>query len=248
MTKWGMVIDLEKCTGCQACTIACGMENNLLPGEHWQDVLYYSEGQLPDHELKWLPRPCMQCEDATCVTVCPTGATYKDAEAGGVVFIDWDRCIGCKYCIVACPYGVRFSTAELKTQSPDMREVFPSGDGHTWNPPWRAPDSRDNPKRGIGIPPKNVVSKCTFCHHRTSTAPADTADLDPSNPDLREHTPACVVTCAPGARYFGDLNNPNSQVSKLIAEHNGQPVLSHLKNKPQVYYLGRKRASPSRSS
>jgi len=112
MPKWGMVIDLDKCTGCQACTTACSMENNTAPGESWQDVLYYHEGEYPSGQMKWLPRPCMQCENPSCVHVCPTRATYKDEAAGGIVFVDWNKCIGCKYCMIACPYGVRFYADE----------------------------------------------------------------------------------------------------------------------------------------
>jgi molybdopterin-containing oxidoreductase family iron-sulfur binding subunit len=87
------------------------------------------------------------------------------------------------------------------------------------------------------VQPHDVVSKCTFCHHRVSKAPKGITDLDPQDPKLREYTPACVVTCAPGARYFGDLDNPESEVNKLIANKNGVRLLDHLGNKPQVYYL-----------
>ena len=110
MAKWGMVIDLEKCTGCQACSTSCQMENNRLPGENYQDVLYYTEGKQPTVSLKWFPRPCMHCEEPSCMHVCPTKATYKTED--GVVLIDWNKCIGCKYCMIACPYGVRFFTDE----------------------------------------------------------------------------------------------------------------------------------------
>jgi molybdopterin-containing oxidoreductase family iron-sulfur binding subunit len=99
-----MVIDLDKCTGCQACTTACAMENNRLPGENWQDVLFYSEGSYPNVNMKWFPRPCMHCENPSCVSACPTRATYKDPD-GGFVLIDWNKCIGCKACMVACPWG-----------------------------------------------------------------------------------------------------------------------------------------------
>lgn len=235
MPKWGMVIDLEKCTGCQACTAACAMENNRLPGENWQDVVFYSEGAYPSVQVKWFPRPCMQCDNATCVKVCPTGATYKTGE--GVVLIDWNKCIGCKYCMIACPYGVRFYTDEKPLTGPNMKAVFKSVDEHSWRPPWRMPDSRVDWKRGVGVQPRGVVSKCTFCYHRVSKAPAGVADLDPQDSKLREYTPACVVTCAPGARYFGDLDNPQSEVSKLIAKKRGVRLLDHLGNKPKVYYL-----------
>ncbi len=236
MAKWGMVIDLEKCTGCQACTMACSMENNRLPGEHWQDVIFFTEGTYPSAQIKWFPRPCMHCENPSCVHVCPVRATYKTED--GFVLVDWERCIGCKYCMIACPYGVRFYTEEKpRYGGPDLRKVFASNDERSWNPPWRMPDERQDWKRGVGVQPPDVVSKCTFCYHRVSKAPKGAADLDPNNPATREFTPACVVTCAPGARYFGDLSNPTSEVSKLIANKNGVRLLDHLGNKPQVYYL-----------
>lgn len=235
MAKWGMVIDLEKCTGCQACTTACQMENTRLPGENWSDVLYYTEGSFPTPDLKWFPRPCMHCEEPSCMHVCPTGATYKDPD--GFVLIDWNKCIGCKYCMVACPYGVRFYTDEKAAVAPDIKGVFPSDSGKQWNPPWKMADADEDMRKGVGVQPRGVVSKCTFCNHRVSKAPAGTVDLDPANPATRQFTPACVVNCAPGARVFGDLSNPTSQVNKLISNRNGTRLLDHTGNKPQVYYL-----------
>jgi Fe-S-cluster-containing dehydrogenase component len=235
MTKWGMVIDLDKCTGCQACTTACAMENNTLPGENWQDVLFYQEGTYPTAKLTWLPRPCMQCENPSCVAVCPTRATYKDMDAGGIVFVDWNKCIGCKYCMIACPYGVRFYADEKPVVEPNVRDVFP-GDGQLWAPPYQSP--ADDPARGIGIQPKGVVSKCTFCYHKVSQAPEGVADLDEDNPETKEFVPACVRTCPPNARYFGDLDNPESEVNRQIADKRGVRLKDHTGNRPQVYYLG----------
>jgi Fe-S-cluster-containing dehydrogenase component len=121
MTKWGMVIDLEKCTGCQACTTACAMENNRLPDENWQDVLFYHEGTYPNVSLSWLPRPCMQCENPSCMYFCPTKATWKTDD--GVVLVDWNKCIGCKYRMIACPYGVRFYMDESPIIEPEALAV-----------------------------------------------------------------------------------------------------------------------------
>lgn len=234
MSKWGMVIDLDKCTGCQACTTACSMENNRLPGENWQDVLFYNEGKYPNVKMSWFPRPCMHCENPSCVDVCPTRATYKDPD-GGFVLVDWNKCIGCKACMVACPYGVRFYTDEQAVVQPDIRSVFPGKDGRQWSPPYKGP--QDDPQHGVGIAPNGVVSKCTFCYHKVSKAPKGVADLDESNPDVKENVPACVRMCPPKARYFGDLDNPASNVNKLIADKAGVRLLDHTGNKPQVYYL-----------
>lgn len=235
MAKWGMVIDLEKCTGCQACTTACSMENSRLPGENWQDVLFYTDGKYPSAQMKWLPRPCMQCENPSCVAVCPTKATYQTED--GVVLVDWNKCIGCKYCMIACPYGVRFYTDEKAVVQPDIRGVFESDGKHAWNPPYKMPDAQEDWSKGIGIQPNGVVSKCTFCYHKVSRAPKGAPDLDESIAELKEYVPACVRTCAPKARYFGDLDNPASQVNKLISDKRGVRLLDHTGNKPKVYYL-----------
>jgi molybdopterin-containing oxidoreductase family iron-sulfur binding subunit len=169
------------------------------------------------------------------VAVCPTKATYKTED--GVVLVNWERCIGCKYCMIACPYGVRFYAEEKQKTQPDVRKVWPSKDGKIWDPPWAMPRHRQNMKQGVGVQPKNVVSKCTFCYHKVSQAPKGTPDLDPNDPKTRDYAPACVTVCAPNARYFGDLDNPKSQVRKLIAEKRGTRLNDHTGNRPQVYYL-----------
>jgi molybdopterin-containing oxidoreductase family iron-sulfur binding subunit len=165
--------------------------------------------------------------------VCPTKATYKTED--GVVLIDWNKCIGCKYCMIACPYGVRFYTDEKPLVEPNLKEVFKGEGDLSWNPPYKSPQ-QDNTK-GIGIQPNGVVSKCTFCYHKISKAPKGTANLSNDDPALREFVPACVRTCPPTARYFGDLDNPNSEVNRVIAAKKGQRLLEHTGNKPQVYYV-----------
>jgi len=238
MARWGMVIDLDKCAGCQACTAACQMENARLPGENWHDVVFYSDGEYPSGTLHWFPRPCMHCENASCVSVCPTGATYKTED--GIVLVNQDACIGCKFCMIACPYGARFYVEQAQLTQHDVRIAFASDDNKVWAPPYQMPKDRWDAKRGVGSAQRNVVTKCTFCVQRVSQAPKGTADLDPDDPKTRDFTPACVVGCPASARYFGDLDNPESQVSRLIADKHGQRLLDQLGNRPQVYYLSGK--------
>lgn len=145
--------------------------------------------------------------------------------------------------MIACPYGVRFYAEEKQKTQPDIRQVWPAEGDKVWDPPYQMPAHVQNPKIGVGIQPRNVVSKCTFCYHRVSQAPKGAADLDPNDPAQRDFTPACVVTCAPTARYFGDLDNPESQVRKLIAEKHGVRLLDQTGNRPQVYYLSGEQAA-----
>ncbi len=104
MTKYGMVIDLDRCTGCRACMVACKVENNTPQANFWMYVFRYEEGEFPNTRVSFMPRPCMHCDNAPCVKVCPVGARYKRLD--GLTATDHERCIGCRYCEVACPYGV----------------------------------------------------------------------------------------------------------------------------------------------
>ena len=153
MARWGMVIDLDRCVACQACTAACRAENNvpfagpedsdLSRAIFWHDILSEVEGEYPNLRGTFIPRPCMHCENPPCVRVCPVGATYQNEE--GLVLQRYDRCIGCRYCMVACPYAVRYFN-------------------------WGAPEWTDGMDRylnpDIPIRPKGIVEKCTFCSHR----------------------------------------------------------------------------------
>ena len=113
MSRNCLVVDLDKCIGCHACEVACKNENGIALGEYWNRVLQIGpHGTFPDLEQYWLPVQCQQCEDAPCVHVCPTGASYRDAD--GKVLVDKEKCIGCKYCMMACPYGVRSWNAKEK--------------------------------------------------------------------------------------------------------------------------------------
>ena len=202
MAKLGMVIDLKRCMGCQTCALGCKMQNNVPMGTLWNRILTdggedvdSARGEFPNQQKSWMPLACLHCENAPCVKVCPVGATYRDND--GRVLINYDRCIGCRYCMAACPYNAR---------------VF------NWQDPVREPGFSygDVPAR-----PKGVVEKCTLCVERTS----------------KGKEPVCVEVCPAKARIFGDLNDPNSEVSKAIHERGGQQLLAEKGTKPQVYYL-----------
>jgi len=165
MAKWGMVIDLDKCTGCQSCTIACWQENNIPHGSpkeqaqrreiYWNRVLAVSRGQYPNARIELIPMPCMHCENPPCVTVCPVKATYRRED--GIVIQNFRRCIGCRYCLVACPYNARSFNFKDQVAEEYHRPDPPPDRGS--REPWPFP----NRTRG-------VVEKCTFCFHRIDRA------------------------------------------------------------------------------
>ena len=199
---WGMVIDLAKCVGCDSCTVACKAENRTPPGITYNVVLERETGAYPNVRLEALPRPCMQCENPPCVSVCPVQATYKGDD--GIVVIDADRCIGCKYCIAACPYGAR-SADEGSSYGVEMQ----AADQVT------APEyGVERGARGKYVGTYGTVRKCTFCAHRLAWE-----------------------TCIGDARYFGDLNDPESKVAQLAASPRAFRLREELGTNPSVYYL-----------
>jgi molybdopterin-containing oxidoreductase family iron-sulfur binding subunit len=209
--RWGMVIDLRKCVGCSACTIACKAENRLPPGVVYRPVLEEEIGEYPNVTRRFVPRPCMQCENPPCVPVCPVGATYKRAD--GIVEINYEQCIGCRYCMTACPYQAR---------------VFDSGDFYTMDSP--APQPYEMLKtyeygrsydRTKGESPIGNVRKCHFCLGRLDNG----------------MLPECVTSCIGVATYFGDLNDETSLVAELAASPNVHRLKEELGTKPRVYYL-----------
>ncbi len=209
--KWGMIIDQGKCTGCNFCTYTCKAVNNVPPDIYWNYVFTEKIGTSPNTKTLFMPRPCMHCEKAPCVDVCPVKATYKRKD--GIVMMNYDRCIGCRYCMVACPYGARsFNWREYK-------EPF------EYSPTWGYPEV---PRRS-----KGVVEKCTFCVHRID------AGLERGlMPGVdRSATPACVNICPVEARHFGDLINPDSEVSKLLTQNKAFRLREELGVEPRVYYL-----------
>lgn len=201
-----MVIDTKRCIGCHTCAMACKLENNQPDGKWWNRVLTVGgesmetpAGVFPNVQMGHITLACQHCENPACVKVCPVGATYKD-DATGIVMQDYDKCIGCRYCMVACPYnGVR----QFNWTEPAYSTGFAVG-------------SADAPAHQ-----KNVVEKCTFCAHRLA----------------KGQDPACVEVCPARARYFGDLNDPNSEVSQVLQKRNYFQLLAEKGTEPSVYFL-----------
>jgi phenylacetyl-CoA:acceptor oxidoreductase subunit 1 len=217
MVRWAMVIDLKKCTGCGTCVVSCKAENMVPAGILWNKIYDYEIGTYPNVSRHFLPTPCMHCKNPVCVKVCPTGASQQRSD--GIVHIDSAKCVGCCYCIMACPY-----------QSRDIQEK----ESHFYKagaiPPENLPAEvrSEHKKHEIG-----VVSKCTFCMDRIDAGikKGKKPGVDP------EASPMCTVTCPVIARYFGDLEDPNSEVSRLIASRRGVQLHPEHGTEPQVYYL-----------
>ncbi|MFZ5823934.1 MAG: 4Fe-4S dicluster domain-containing protein [Bacillota bacterium] len=209
--RWVMVIDLTKCTGCTACTVACKAENKLPPGVVYRPVMEQESGTFPNVSRSFLPRPCMQCESPPCAKVCPVGASYKRPD--GIVSIDYETCIGCRYCIAACPYGAR---------------TFDWGENYTDDTPAFQPyEELASFEYGVARSRKDDASpvgnarKCHFCLHRLNEG----------------MLPACVTTCIGRATFFGDANDPNSLVSELIKSPRVTRLKEEIGTHPSVYYL-----------
>jgi Fe-S-cluster-containing dehydrogenase component len=223
--QWGMVIDLDQCTGCEACVVACHAENNIAtvsPEEaargrtmHWIHVERYWEGEYPNVRARFRPVLCQQCGAAPCEPVCPTYASYHTAE--GLNAQVYNRCIGTRYCANACPYTVR---------------VF-----NWFSPAWDKPlQLQLNPD--VSVREAGVMEKCTFCTQRITAAEIH-ARAD--NRELKDGdvTPACVQSCPAGAMVFGDLSDPTSQVSRLARLARGSKLLEELGTLPAITYLER---------
>ncbi|MHB1134908.1 MAG: sulfate reduction electron transfer complex DsrMKJOP subunit DsrO [Chloroflexota bacterium] len=177
--RWAMVIEIKRCIDCKACMVACKVENEVPVGKfrNWIGRVGPT-GTFPVLGLRFEPGNCMHCENPPCLRVCPTGATYQRED--GLVLMDEGKCIGCRYCMQACPYDARYLDEE-----------------------------------------RGVVDKCTFCVHR----------LDAGQP------PACVETCVGGSRHAGDLNDPNSEVAKLLATRDHTVIYEEAGTGPAIYYI-----------
>ena len=209
--RWVMVIDLRKCSGCTACTIACKAENGLPPGVVYRPMLDEEIGEYPDVRRRFTPRPCMHCDEPPCVDVCPVSATYKRPD--GIVAIDYDACIGCRSCITACPYGARsFDNGTFYSDGTPGRQPYEEAAMFEYG--------RER-VRTEGDSPVGNARKCQFCLHRLDAG----------------MLPACVTTCTGGATYFGDANDSDSLVHELIGSGRTTVLKEELGTKPKVYYL-----------
>ncbi len=223
--SWGMVIDLDRCTGCEACVIACHAENNIATvGEeqaalgranHWLRVERYYEGEFPDVKVKFMPVLCQQCNAAPCEPVCPTYASYHTAE--GVNGQVYNRCIGTRYCANACPYNTRFF--------------------NFFNPKWDKPlHLQINPD--VSVRSVGIMEKCTFCTQRIKAGKL-AAQVEKRELKDGEIQPACVQSCPARAMVFGDLNDPNSEVSRKSRSNRATKLLAEKGTQPKVTYLQR---------
>jgi len=206
--RWGMVISLDRCIGCEYCLRACCATNDVNPDKPWNIV---AEEKSSAGQTFFFSRPCLHCQEAPCVEVCPVRATYVRDD--GLVVMDYDRCIGCRYCEVACPYDARKFNWEERT------------DENPYVPAWGTPE--------VDRRPRGVVEKCTFCIHRIDAGLAKglTPGVD------FEATPACVNICPVGARTFGDLHDPESPVAQLVANTPTLRLREELGTEPSVYYI-----------
>lgn len=222
--KWAMLIDTRKCVGCHACTIGCIAENKLPPGVVYRPVMSKEKGSFPNVSLEFLPRPCMHCEHPSCVPVCPVKATWKRPD--GVVVVNYDKCIGCRHCLTACPYGARTS---------DFGESYASGAAHG------APSGLERPVQGKVSSweekpsheyckewdrshhnsPVGNARKCHFCLHRLEEG----------------KLPMCVTTCIGRATYFGDMNDETSLIAIVAGANKTYKLLPHSGNEPCVLYV-----------
>lgn len=226
MPRYAMVIDLQRCVGCGACSIACRNENNVPDGIYWSNKITETSGTFPNVRYHYIPTLCNHCDNAPCVRGCPTQAMHK--LDNGITMHNPKKCIGCKYCEFNCPYGVIYFN--WRKAHPFWRDGTELIKGGTFSPAEMTREAGGtvvpyyNPERDetlAGIRPKGVVEKCTFCDHRIK----------------RALLPSCVEACPSDARVFGDVSDPNSEVSKLLGKFRPFRLREQLGTNPHVFYI-----------
>jgi len=236
--NWTMAIDLNRCTGCGACVIACQAENNIPvvgPDEiarrhemHWLKVDRYFSGEPESTRVSFMPLMCQHCEQAPCETVCPVAATNHSKQ--GINQMVYNRCIGTRFCSNNCPYKVRVFNWFDYTGADSF-----SGNEHTvFNSQHNLIRMALNP--AVTVRSKGVMEKCSFCIQRIAEA-IETAKNENRKIRDGEVVPACVQTCAAGALVFGDQNDPDSRVNEWITHYRSTQLLEELNTRPSVYYL-----------
>ena len=227
MPRYGMVIDMDACTGCRACMVACKVENNTPQANFWMYVFRFEEGEYPNSRMWFMPRPCMHCDNAPCVKVCPVGARFK--LENGLTATDYDRCIGCRYCEVACPYGVNYFNWKrpednyyLDWDDPGLIEITAGQPVPYANPDLELGYGEDQRRTAGGGRLDGVMEKCTFCVHRLE----------------KGLQPACATVCPTRAIIFGDLDDPDSEASRLLREKPSFRLLEEEGTEPRVHYVG----------
>lgn len=221
--QWGMVVDIDLCTGCQACVVACQAENNVALNDEpaflqrrpkeWIRIERYWEGEFPNVKARFLPMFCQHCQNAPCEPVCPVYATYHSSDGLNVQI--YNRCVGTRYCGNNCPYSVRF----FNFWEPD----FPEPLGSQLNP-------------DVTVRSKGIMEKCTFCIHRLNRAKREEerAGRPMRDGDVQV---ACAQACPTNALIFGDWNDQNSRINRLKRDPRHYEVLEELGTEPVVVYL-----------
>ena len=223
--KWQMVVDIDKCTGCQACVIACQAENNVPLNSdeifrqrramEWIRIERYWEGEFPDVKARFLPVLCQQCGSAPCEPVCPVFATYHNNEGLNVQV--YNRCVGTRYCQNNCPYHVRFF--------------------NFWEPVW--PEAlRNQLNPDVTVRSRGIMEKCTFCVQRIRRGELD-ADREGREVRDGDIQPACSQACPTDALMFGDVKDPQSRVSQFANDKRAFHLREQLGTEPNVIYLSK---------
>jgi len=223
-----MVIDLQRCTGCGGCVISCKTENNVTAGAAWANRAARTVGTFPNVRMEFVPTLCNHCEKAPCVRACPTGAMHKGD--GDITMHTPEKCIGCKTCMAMCPYGVIWRNTEephrfWKDEESAIKGCTSSGAEVLKRvkteglPNYNATKESRSP--GLGLRQKGIVEKCTLCDHLL----------------VQGKLPFCVTSCPANARIVGDLNDPNSAVSKILGKYRPWRLKEHLGTEPKVFYV-----------
>ncbi len=223
MTKLVRVIDTKRCMGCRSCLAACYVENHLTPGSPWNVMMEHEIGEYPNVSRSFVTMNCMHCEHPSCKAACDAiGVKAISKNELGVVLIDYDKCIGCQYCTAACPYGVPQYNNEIGTLYENGEKTPYEAESYAK----RHPTHRKKAK---------TVEKCTFCWHKLEKA-VERGETHLIG-QVPEYTPSCDLVCPVQARVFGDIDDPNSQVSQWVGHKRATQIKKEFGTRPQVYYV-----------